>query len=256
MMYFFDKPVPVGELLVYPARVRDYLKFYYSIDCLLENKNRIPDPKIIKMTYLDYIHDLMLKELLDDSKDASNSEMLNKFYLLMMLMLKIEATQIDFKTDNFNHAELIIKGYNVDGKEKDVIINGAMFEQLKNTICEYHLVDLPDEKIQPELEKALEDARVFKNKNNEKMGSLEDQFICIMISTSLKMEDINELTIRKFQKILERVDHKLHYQLYKTAEMNGTEFKHKIKHWMSEIQHDKYAGLIVDYDSTVNKFTK
>ena len=47
--------------------------------------------------------------------------------------------------------------------------------------------------------------------NEYKMCSLEDQMVCVLISTSLKFEDINKLTIRKFSKILERVDYKLHY---------------------------------------------
>jgi hypothetical protein len=250
--FYYDKPVPFGHVSIYPIRIYDYIDFYYAVDCLLINKNRIPDVKIIQMSYLDYIYLRILMELRQPEEDSENYNLhiIEKFLTLISLSLKVKEENITFELDENDKAILVLKDYN----GKTIKINGKQFDEIKRIICEYNMVDLPDETIDPKLEKALEDARKFKDKNKEKTGSLEDQLICVMISTSLKLEDIENLTIRKFQKILERVDHKLHYQLYKTAEMNGAEFKIKPSHWMSEIRQDKYAGLIVDYDETINKF--
>ena len=81
--------------------------------------------------------------------------------------------------------------------------------------------------------------------------------ICVLISTALSTEQIHNLTIRKFIKILQRVDHKMHYEIYKTAECSGmVKFKEGIDHWMSEIKRNKYSDVIVnsdDYESLKNK---
>ena len=81
--------------------------------------------------------------------------------------------------------------------------------------------------------------------------------ICVLISTSLKLEDIYNLTIRKFSKVLERVDHKLHYQIYLSAEMSGmVKFKDesKIQHWMADLtRKDRYSDVKIDSEKMHNK---
>ena len=91
----------------------------------------------------------------------------------------------------------------------------------------------------------------------QKMCSLEEQMICVLISTPLKLEDIYKLTIRKFEKILQRVDAKLHYQIYLNASMSGmVKFKDEsvIQHWMNDLtKDDRYSDVKVDMDAMRNK---
>ena len=48
-----------------------------------------------------------------------------------------------------------------------------------------------DETIQKEVRDAMDKAKVYKMKQNAyKMCSLEDQMICVLISTPLKLQDI------------------------------------------------------------------
>ena len=72
-----------------------------------------------------------------------------------------------------------------------------------------------------------------------------------------ELQDIYELTIRKFSKILERVDHKLHYEIYLGAEMSGmVKFKdeNQIKHWMADLtKSDNYEDVKVDADEMHHK---
>jgi len=105
-----------------------------------------------------------------------------------------------------------------------------------------------DTYIDPKVEAALREAEEFMNRHKKKIGTLEDQIICVLISTPLNMEDISNLTLRKFSKILQRVDFKMHYEIYKTAECGGfTTFKEPIDHWMSEISNEKYSNTVLDY---------
>ena len=104
----------------------------------------------------------------------------------------------------------------------------------------------------------MEKAEEYKMKQNAyKMCSLEEQMICVSISSPYKLEDIYKLTIRKFSKMLQRIDHKLHYQIYLSAEMSGmVEFKNKdaIVHWMNDLSNkDKYQDVKVDMEDMNSK---
>ena len=143
-------------------------------------------------------------------------------------------------------------------KIKGVIYNSDDLDKITDIIFLQNSIEHIDDTIQKEVRDAMEKAKVYKMKQNEyKMCSLEDQMVCVLISTSLKFEDINKLTIRKFSKILERVDYKLHYEIYLSAEMSGmVKFKdeNKIKHWMADLtKSDKYEDVKVDADEMHHK---
>jgi hypothetical protein len=112
-----------------------------------------------------------------------------------------------------------------------------------------------------ETRELLDKAREQKAKmSSEKQCGLEDQMICLSIATGMTLDDIYNMTIRKFKKYIRRVDHKLHYEIYKSASMSGfVEFKDKTfpKHWMVDLDvEDKYDDVLVSFDSVADKFGK
>ena len=238
---FYDKPIPYKELLIYPATMDRYLDFHFYITCLLLDKNSIPNPEVITMTYLQFLYYM-----------ASTTELpyLYMFKELLKMVLHIDNdSDLWFGTDPNGKAIFKIKG---------VIYNSDDLDKITDIIFLQNSIEHIDDTIQKEVRDAMEKAKVYKMKQNEyKMCSLEDQMVCVLISTSLKFEDINKLTIRKFSKILERVDYKLHYEIYLSAEMSGmVKFKdeNKIKHWMADLtKSDKYEDVKVDADEMHHK---
>lgn len=238
---FYDKPIPYKELLIYPATMDRYLDFHFYITCLLLDKNSIPNPEVITMTYLQFLYYM-----------ASTTELpyLYMFKELLKMVLHIDNdSDLWFGTDPNGKAIFKIKG---------VIYNSDDLNKITDIIFLQNSIEHIDDTIQKEVRDAMEKAKVYKMKQNEyKMCSLEDQMVCVLISTSLKFEDINKLTIRKFSKILERVDYKLHYKIYLSAEMSGmVKFKdeNKIKHWMADLtKSDKYEDVKVDADEIRHK---
>lgn len=238
---FYDKPIPYKDLLIYPATMDRYLDFHFYITCLLLDKNSIPNPAVISMTYLQFMYYM-----------ASTTELpyLYMFKELLKMVLHIDNdSDLWFGTDPSGKAIFRIKGVTYNSEDLDKITDIVF---LQNSI--EHI----DDTIQKEVRDAMEKAKVYKMKQNEyKMCSLEDQMICVLISTALKFDDINKLTIRKFSKILERVDYKLHYEIYLSAEMSGmVKFKdeNKIKHWMADLtKSDKYEDVKVDADEMHHK---
>lgn len=238
------------SLLIYPLKMFDYLRFYFSINCLMIDKNKIPNPKIISMSYLDFLLYLI--------KNDANGE----YYAIMLcdllnLCCGIEKENIRYQIDEKGKGKLILSMVNEEATT-DYIINKTDFDNIKNIILNQNIPDYDDTYIDPKVEEILKEAEEFLNKNKKKMASLEDQIICVMLALNETDEEkIHNLTLRKFSKILQRYDYKLHYEIYKTAEMGGmVSFKQEIDHWMSEISNKKYSNTnstIVEYDTLKNK---
>lgn len=227
----YDEPFLYNGLSIYPVKMTKYMDFHMAINCLLLDKNSIPDIKILSMTYLEYLF-----YLYEDKQEP---------YLIMLgtllrIVLHIENINlIRFDLDN----KKILIGENIIDNDKLMDIKQIIFEQ--------NCIEDIDENIQKEVRDDLAKAKELKMKqNNNKICSLEEQMICVLISSNLKLEDIYNLTIRKFSKILQRADYKLHYQIYMTASTSGiVEFKDKsmLKHWMSALDEvDNFADVKVD----------
>lgn len=238
---YFDEPVPYKELLIYPVKMKDYLEFHWLVSCLLIDKNSIPDINIISMSYLRFLYHMSITN--------------NEPYIYMVKMLLCMVLHIDFEeamnfyVDENDKAIIEIKGMTYDG---------ADFDEITKIIFSQNCITPIDNTIQKEIRDALEKAEEFKmQQTKQKMCSLEDQMICVLISTPLKMEDIYDLTIRKFEKILQRVDAKLHYQIYLSASMSGmVKFKDEnvIQHWMNDLtKDDRYSDVKVDMDTMRSK---
>ena len=238
---YFDEPIPYKELNIYPVIMKDYLDFHFAVSCLLIDKNSIPDANIISMSYLRFLYYQAFEN--------------NEPYVYMIKLLLCIVLHMKFDEE--------IKFYvNADDKAffkiNDIEYNADDFDNIVKIIFEQNCITAIDETIQKEIRDALEKAEQYKMQNNkQKICSLEEQMICVLISTSFKMEDIYELTIRKFEKILQRVDAKLHYQIYLSASMSGfVTFKDDsaIQHWMNDLtKDDKYSDVKVDMEEIHHK---
>lgn len=236
----YDEPVPYKGLLIYPATMRQYLDFHTYATCLLYEKNSVPNPRFISMSYLRYIFYLAEEE---------DSPALYLCFMLLKLVLKI---------DNDDDIKFYKKEDKAFFSIKDVEYNSDDFNEIKNIICIQNEIEQIDETIKKEIRDALKKAQEYKMaQNKNKMCSLEDQMLCVVISSSLKLEDIYKLTIRKFSKILARIDHKMHYEIYLSASMSGfVEFKDKdaLKHWMVDLtKEDIYSDAKIDKDEMQSK---
>ena len=228
----FDLPVKYKKLEIYPVLMKDYYDFHFLVQSIILEKNSVPDVEVISMTYLNFMYK-------NSSKQKPYAFM---FRELLAVCLRIEPSRIIVKYDEDSFEPIFL----VDDERYD----SKDFEEIKKIICEQNLVDIPNEKIQKEIRDKIEEARKLREKisGGNKMGSLEDLVIAVVISTSLKIEDIYNLSIRKFNKILQRLDHTMHYKIYLTASMSGmVKFKDEnfIKHWLANLEKDELEGVTV-----------
>ena len=248
----YDLPVPYKKLKIYPSIVKDYMLFSVYAQCLTIDKNSIPDPKIIKMSYLQYLYHL--------TQTKPDKEP----YLLWLDRLLGLCLKDDDSFDNIGDS---IKRYQFNEKGKPVIVIGKEyydardFEKIKSIIAEQNLVELPDTNISKEVRDSLAQAEDYKNKmsGNTNPPSLEDYLVSISSVTGWTLDYIYGMTIRKFIKTIRRLDNFVHYQIFLTASMSGfVEFKDKsfIKHWLTNLDtKNKFEDVSVDLTDMESKIS-
>jgi hypothetical protein len=245
----YDLPVPYRNIKIYPVRVKDYALFSAYSQCLTIDKNSIPDPNIISMTYLEYIFSI-----------AENQE--EKPYLLLFDRLLSLCLPDDNSFENVMESGKRY-GYSKE-TEKPIFIIGEEiytsedFDNIKDIIAQQNMVELIDENISKEVRDSLERAREFKRKlSGIKPASTEDYIISIASVTGWTFEYIYSMSVRKFLKTIRRLDNLIHYKIYLGASLSGmvkfenTDF---IIHWLSGLdEDDKYSDVSVDLQEMQDK---
>lgn len=240
---------------LYPFLMSDYDLFEELISILLFNKNQVPDPKIIKMSYLRFLI-YVLPCIIDENQKQIYPDILTKFQKLFKYILKEQ----DFKliVDNDEKIFLYVKL-----GEEFILLNEYDFDKIKTIILNQNAIPIIDNKLHPDLQKELQENMEFLAKKQGYLeGNIEDQIIsykCKMQFESYK--PIKEMTIYQFRRELARLDLITDYQIYKTAESSGmVTFKKPIPHWRSHISDEPdYSSLLMnkrEFDVKMNQIAK
>lgn len=235
-----DRPIPYKELVFYPITVKDYYEFLWCVECLLIDKNAIPDIQVISMPYFQFLFYL-----------ADNGEAIHLAKLLSLLVMTTKLQSDDFKiiTDN-GRSKLLVNNVEYDSND---------FTNIKKIILLQNDIDDIDETIEKELRDELARAEILRAKmSGMKPATFEEQIICLMTALpGLSLDSIYDMPVRKFNRALKRADHKLHYEIYLSASMSGmVTFKDQnaIKHWMIGLEEDnKYKDVTMGVDELHNK---
>jgi hypothetical protein len=234
--YFeFDEPVPFKKFTIYPVRVRDYYHFYWAIDCLTLEKNK--DINGIAMSHLGY---LLYKIQAEPDKHYGD-----KFANIINICFKITDGVIKTMYD-LNGQPCLAVGNHVITKED--------FDDIRKIICYQNMPHYDDSYIDPDLEEDLRQKREIENKNIVQ-PDLEVQRCCISSGSAYKIEELNEMTLRNFVLLLQKIDCKLHYRIYKANENSGAvTFKGGLDHWIYQKKKSNLDSL-VSFDSFKQKMS-
>lgn len=285
--YFeLDEPVPYKDFLIRPAKIRDYYKFYKGIESLTLNKNK--DPKGIALSHLGYL----IKQI--DENPDKKYDIRFSYIVEICLGVKsglfcpicgnrVTSEAISQKTKVFSELKTdknfdkwydanFINCEKCDGKLQDVIRYGFNeknqpcveiensivtkedFEAIRTIICHQNMPDYDDSYIDPDLEQDLKAIEEIQNRNIV-TPTLEKQMTCILASgCGYTFETLKEMTLRKFVLLLQKIDKKLHYQIYKTHEVSGAiTLKGGLDHWIYEKRKNKFENII-PLDNLKQKF--
>lgn len=125
--------------------------------------------------------------------------------------------------ENPRQCKIAINGVELDNRD---------YKKIRQIYCYMNLPDYDDEYIDPELKEALQEAQSLKNEGSQQ-PTLERQIACVVNSTGYKIEEVYDLSLRKFTSILRVADAKLNYLAAKIGEMGGlVTFKTPPPHWI------------------------
>lgn len=232
----FDKPIQYKELSIYPITIKDYYNFFGTIGILTLEKNKIPDPKILSMSYLEFIYHLMTE---DEKQEIYRS----MFFYLMSNSLKVDISKINV---GYNSEKMVFV-------VNDTYYDKNDFEQIRKLICHMNMPDYSEEYIDPDLENDIKKLEKIQSKNNKEF-LLESQIECLILATGLPISQLENISIRKLIRLLRLYDAKMHYEIYKSGEMSGmVTFKKEIEHWFYTSSPDRISNALVGYDDVKNK---
>ena len=229
--YFtFDLPVPYSlkcgkKIYISPVNIKNSNLFRFSTPVFMADKDSIPDPKIIQMSYLQFISDVLINNN-DDFRILLGN--------LLVLCLNLKSPNL--LKDEMN------RPYIYDNNLK-ISITHKEFDDIKRIILHQNLLRFDDEYISPDIKAMMN--RVDKIKHgNVVEPSLERKMAIITAHCGLSKKDQEEYTMRSHQALFNECVGEVEFTTTRpvTLIFGG---KNKFDHWIYKEDKGKYAGYMV-----------
>lgn len=274
--FLLDEPVPFKqELKLYPITVRNYNEFLLCSECCTLNKNDSEEG--ILMTHLDYLVSLM--------KSEEGKRLSMYFSRLVELVFRIKngircaqcgdvitfeqyAQMTNEERENYqckcgkNDFEEVIR-YNIDSNGRtELTIQGVKitskdFNRFRQIVMYQNLPDYKDDSaVHAEIreDQRLRQELLAKKSGGAVHASLEKKIIGVSINSNYKINELYDMTIRKFLITLTTIDDLIVYQSDRLARMSGlVSCKEPLEHWLYKREKGSIYGEAVTEDSYTNK---
>jgi len=222
----------VKGIEIFPITMKDIDEFYDSVQCLLFQKNRMQDIRIIKMTYLDFLFVV--------ASQTGEQHVLDK--LDKVLSLVLNGAKYGFLYDE---SRILLQ-------INDVVFDGYEFDEIKKVILEMNMIKIDDDMLDPEMEQTLMEAEEFLSRKNGSPPTLEERIVTLHCLSKRPYKEIKEYTIYQFNKTLERYSIIKNFDTY-AALLAENGKSDEIEHWLSHVEEKaKYA----DVTMTESQFKK
>ena len=189
--FIFDEPVPYDlgrgkQIYIYPITLRQSEFFMKAVSILLIDKNSIPKPEIIQMSYFDFIFKILFVQ------DKNNA---NRLATILKYCLHIDEPKFGKNEKG--------KIYLVD-ESTDITINHQQFQDIKKIILYQNIYKYDDSYINPEAKAAMNQVDMLKNAKYEPL-SLERKLGIISAHTGISKKEQLEMTLRSHTVLFEEV---------------------------------------------------
>lgn len=274
----FDKPLEYKTLSLYPAKL-----FYYSIfssadECLDVSRLDERDLRLMRLPYLEYMYE----------KSLINEDFKNRWNMLICILsivlqeqsfdiirengrlyLKVYQRSKDYELLNKQYKALqdkIIEEYSESKKIDDIKEYATKMEEIKDKMFNIITIsseefdemrqlimlqnDIKPQHFNAETEKLLYEMKI-KLKSTRKDNSyttMEDLITIVSYSMHISNEEMENLTIRRFNRYLDIALSKDDYYMYKSLELSGAiKMKSEIPHWVKHYEpKGKFDDVLVD----------
>lgn len=237
--FYWDKPVDYNidtntSIKIYPIQLVDSEIFLASVDILKFDKNSIPDPDIIRMTYLEF----MVKYLLPDEDNRNASKLLN----ICHYCLKWDSPQIVIDD----------KGkYYLANSDGSIKISSKRFNDIRRIILYQNIVDYDDSYINPELRKAMERTDALRSYGMAPI-TIERKMAIITAHNGMSKDAQTSMTLRAhtmlFREVCGEADFAVTWPIALYAGKTD-----KMDHWIHKKSKSKFDGYVVERSAIVSK---
>lgn len=227
--YFpFDKAVPykIGDKVIEikPVKLVDSALYGASEPILKIDKNSINDVKIIQMSYLQFISDVLIP---GDPIYATS--------LGIILLLCLGMTNPMLQRNDKGRPYL---------QNDDIVIKPNHFEEIMRIILYQNDARYDDEYINPDLKKAMQDMDKLKAKGKEP-PNLERRIAIVTAHTGVLKKDLLEMTLRSFDALFSEVVGEVEFLTTRALILYSGQAE-KADHWLFPKKKDKFEGYITD----------
>ena len=252
-----DLPIPYKlkcgyELTLYPILVNQWDLFEECLDIVLIDKNSINDANIISMSYLEFLKEIRfnIKEEIEKGYFFGDNE-LNKLKQFFHICLKEDYISIEKAQNKY----LVIIG-GLD-EENDLVLKATMtnkeFQEVVKIILFQNIKDYDDRKLDPEVQKIYNDYISLKQRDIHQ-PTFEEKLNYVLGITGKNVEEINNMTYRRFDGIFDSMVNRDEYIAIKIIEASEKFKCDKTSiYFLYQKKKDKYADFIQDPQSLRNK---
>ena len=232
--FYFDKPVKYKlcnnqYIEIFPILLTDSEIFLSSIDLFMIDKNSLPDPSIIQMSYLQFIVEKMF---------TNNQTNVQKFVNLVILCLHLQFPEII--KDERNKFKLV-------DKNGEIIINHTDFENIRRIILYQNFQEYDDSYINPDLKKAMNEVDMLRSKNIVP-PSLERKIAIITSHTGISKEEQLKMTYRSHALLFNEVFGEIEFVTLRPIALFAGEGE-KLEHWIYKPNKNKLDEYITSVDT-------
>lgn len=279
--YFtFDKPIPFKTgLTLYPVMLQDYNQFVNASTCLTLNKNETMEG--LMQSNLEFLISKMEEENIGViySKYASrlfeiifhvqNGMRCNKCGKIIPFeefipMLHRDKDNIKCpECGSYDLEEVIRYQVNPKTKKREMVImgvkiNSGEFDRLRQIVMYQNFPDYRDDSwVHPEVreDQRLKNEILSKSRGGPVSASLERKIVCVSAKSNYKIEELYNLTMRKFIMLLGVIDDAITYETSRIGLMSGmVSSKEPLEHWIYKHEKGMYDDA-VSMDSYMNQLS-
>ena len=236
----FDVPYEIkngGVLNIKPILVKDYPFYEISKGILEINKNEMNDINIIKMSYLEFIFNLISVDV------KYNNALIN------LCRLCFGYDKIAIGTHNSKRCLLFCDKNNTI----KYIITAKEFDELAKIILNQNDANYDNRYVNPEVKELM--AEYYKVRHNDiRTPSLEEKKAYVISKTGIDINQINNMSYRLFDLIYNSC---VNSEIYFAQKMVQCSYKYDVKedvkHPLFEQKKDPYAEIFEDTSILSNK---
>lgn len=241
--FIFDEKVPykIGDKILYisPISVKDSNIFMSSVDILTVDKNSSSDPKVISMSYLQFLCEVLI---------PLNKLNIGRLGNILNLCLGIDKARLCVDTDGPKPKPFILD------EENDIRIYPKDFDDIVKIILYQNIPSYDDSYINPELKEAMQKQDELKHKGIEQ-PNLERRMAIISAHSGITKADQLTMTMRSHNFLFSEVVGEVEFTSTRTGLMVGRMLGNKSPtpdHWIFAKKKDKFE----DYVKSVSDYKK